>query len=141
MGGASREYWIDPGEFLLAATVESITLPPFMAARVEGKSSLGRLGLAVHITAGFIDPGWSGPLTLELFNTAPYSIILYQGMKICQISFHPVVGEVERPYGDPTLGSKYADASPGDGPQSSRYHMNERSNHAVPAMQQTDERS
>jgi len=79
-----------PGDFILASTVEIITLSPAMAARVEGKSSLGRLGLAVHVTAGFIDPGFQGQITLEIANLAPVSILLHAGMPIAQIVFEPV---------------------------------------------------
>lgn len=78
------------GEFILASTVETITLSPSMAARVEGKSSLGRLGMAVHITAGFIDPGFTGQITLEIANLAPVDILIYPGMPIAQIVFEPV---------------------------------------------------
>jgi dCTP deaminase len=79
-----------PGEFILASTAETITLSPAMAARVEGKSSLGRLGIAVHITAGFIDPGFEGQITLEIANLAPVSVLLYPGMPIAQIVFEPI---------------------------------------------------
>lgn len=79
-----------PGEFLLACTVETLTLTSAMAARVEGKSSLGRLGVAVHITAGFIDPGFTGQITLEIANLAPVGIHLHPGMPIAQIVFEPV---------------------------------------------------
>lgn len=81
---------LHPGDFLLASTVEKVTLSPHMAARVEGKSSLGRLGVAVHITAGFIDPGFEGQITLEIANLAPVSVVLYPGMPIAQIVFEPV---------------------------------------------------
>lgn len=83
-------YTLRPGDFLLACTAETITLSPSMAARVEGKSSLGRLGIAVHITAGFIDPGFEGQITLEIANLAPVSVILHPGMPIAQIVFEPV---------------------------------------------------
>jgi dCTP deaminase len=83
-------YRLRPGEFLLACTQETITLSPHMAARVEGKSSLGRLGVAVHITAGFIDPGFEGQITLEIANLSPVSVILHTGMPIAQIVFETV---------------------------------------------------
>lgn len=79
-----------PGDFLLASTAETLTLSPAIAARVEGKSSLGRLGVAVHITAGFIDPGFQGQITLEIANLAPVSVMLYPAMPIAQIVFEPV---------------------------------------------------
>ena len=98
---------IRPGEFVLANTLETITLPDDLVARLDGRSSLGRLGLLVHATAGYVDPGWSGKLTLELANAAQMPIAVYCGMKICQISFLRLSTPVERPYGSPGLGSKY----------------------------------
>ena len=83
-------HFVRHGEFLLGCTQEVIRLSPFVAARVEGKSSLGRLGLAVHITAGFIDPGFEGQITLEIANLAPWEIVLYAGMPIAQIVFEVV---------------------------------------------------
>lgn len=83
-------YVLRSADFLLACTQETIRLSPYMAARVEGKSSLGRLGMAVHITAGFIDPGFEGQITLEIANLAPWAIKLYAGMPIAQIVFEPV---------------------------------------------------
>lgn len=93
--------------FILARTKERVTLDQRHAARVEGKSTLGRCGLAVHITAGFIDPGFDGHITLELFNFTRFPILLVAGMKICQLAIERVQGEIARPYGHPQLGSKY----------------------------------
>jgi len=98
---------LHPGEFVLGSTLECLTLPDDIVARVEGKSSLGRLGLLVHATAGYVDPGWHGHLTLELSNVANLPITLYFRMKIGQLSFQRMSTPVERPYGSPALGSKY----------------------------------
>ena len=98
---------IQPATFCLASTLETITLPDDIVARVDGKSSLGRLGLLVHATAGYVDPGWTGKLTLELSNQSQMPIALYYGMRICQISFLRLSTPVDRPYGSPELGSKY----------------------------------
>ena len=98
---------LHPGEFVLGQTLEWVELPNDLVARLEGKSSLGRLGLLIHSTAGYVDPGWKGNLTLELSNVANLPIALYYGMKIGQISFFKMSSEVERPYGSPELGSKY----------------------------------
>ena len=98
---------LHPGEFVLASTVERVALPDDLVARLEGKSSLGRLGLLIHSTAGYVDPGWDGNLTLELSNVANLPIALYWGMKIGQISFQRMTSPVERPYGSEALGSKY----------------------------------
>jgi dCTP deaminase len=87
-----------PGAFVLATTLETVTLGPAVLARVEGRSSLGRLGLAVHITAGFIDPGFSGKITLELYNHNPNAICLRKGMRICQIVFGRLESPCLRPY-------------------------------------------
>ncbi len=102
-----QPFIIQPGTFCLASTVESVTLPVDIVARVDGKSSLGRLGLLVHATAGYVDPGWTGRLTLELSNQSPMPIALYYGMRIAQISFLRMSTPVDRPYGSPGLGSKY----------------------------------
>lgn len=83
-------YALRPHEFVLGSTIEHISLPAHYAARVEGKSSIGRLGVQVHITAGFIDPGFSGQITLEIHNVAPWSVMLHEGMPIAQIVFEPV---------------------------------------------------
>lgn len=98
---------VQPNTFVLGSTVETITLPDDIVARVDGKSSLGRLGLLVHATAGYVDPGWTGKLTLELSNQSQMPIALYYGMRIAQISFIELTTPVDRPYGHPELGSKY----------------------------------
>jgi dCTP deaminase len=98
---------LHPGEFVLGQTLEWVELPSDVVARLEGKSSLGRLGLLIHSTAGYVDPGWKGKLTLELSNVANLPIALYFGMKIGQISFLTMTSPVERPYGSEGLGSKY----------------------------------
>ena len=98
---------LHPGEFVLGLTLEWVELPNDLVARLEGKSSLGRLGLLIHSTAGYVDPGWKGNLTLELSNVANLPIALYYGMKIGQISFYQMSSPVERPYGSKELGSKY----------------------------------
>lgn len=98
---------LHPGEFVLGSTREHLTLPDDIVARIDGKSSLGRLGLMVHATAGYVDPGWRGRLTLELSNVANLPITLYAGMRIGQLSFARLTTPVERPYGSPELGSKY----------------------------------
>jgi len=98
---------LHPGEFVLGQTLEWVELPDDLVARLEGKSSLGRLGLLIHSTAGYVDPGWKGKLTLELSNVANLPIALYFGMKIGQISFFEMSSPVDRPYGSAGLGSKY----------------------------------
>ena len=98
---------LHPGEFVLGQTHEWVELPNDLVARLEGKSSLGRLGLLIHSTAGFVDPCFEGNLTLELSNVANLPIALYSGMRIGQISFFKMSSEVDRPYGSPDLGSKY----------------------------------
>jgi dCTP deaminase len=98
---------LHPGEFALGTTVELIALPDDVVGRLEGKSSLGRLGLLIHSTAGYVDPGWEGRLTLELSNVANLPIVLTPGMKIGQISFSQMTTPVDRPYGHPELGSRY----------------------------------
>jgi dCTP deaminase len=100
-----------PGAFVLGSTRERITLPPNLVARVEGRSSLGRCGLLVHATAGFVDPGWSGPLTLEIHNLLPVPIILRPGMGIAQLAFQRLSSQASRPYGSAGLGSKYQGAT------------------------------
>ena len=98
---------LHPGEFVLGSTLESIAIPDDIVARLEGKSSLGRLGLLIHSTAGYVDPGWNGHLTLELSNVANLPITLYYGMKIGQISFLRLTTPAENLYGSSALGSKY----------------------------------
>ena len=112
-----QDFILHPGEFVLASTIEEITLPNHIAARLEGKSSMGRIGLMIHSTAGFIDPGWTGDITLELSNVARIPIALTPRMKIGQLSFIPLSSPCERPYGSPELGSKYQGQS---GPTPSR---------------------
>lgn len=112
-------FFLQPGEFVLASTLESITLPDDIVARLEGKSSLGRIGLLIHSTAGYVDPGWSGHLTLELSSVAKLPITLYYRMKIGQISFINLTSAVEKPYGSEALGSKYQGQVE---PTASRYH-------------------
>jgi dCTP deaminase len=112
---------LHPGEFVLGQTLESITLPNDIVARLEGKSSLGRLGLLIHSTAGFIDPGWDGHVTLELSNVANLPITIYVGMKIGQLSFVQLSEPAERPYGTEGIGSKYQGQR---GPTPSRYWQN-----------------
>ena len=102
-----KPFFLQPGEFVLASTVENITLPDDIVGRLEGKSSLGRIGLLIHSTAGYVDPGWQGRLTLELSNVAKLPVTLYCGMKIGQISFLRLTAAAERLYGDESLGSKY----------------------------------
>lgn len=98
---------LHPGEFVLGSTYEAVTLPADIAARVEGKSSLGRLGLLTHATAGFVDPGFSGHVTLELANVATLPIKLYPGMKIGQFCFFQLTSPSEHPYGSQRYGSRY----------------------------------
>ena len=100
-------FFLNPGEFVLVSTLESITLPDDIVGRLEGKSSLGRIGLLIHSTAGYVDPGWQGHLTIELSNVAKLPITLYYKMKIGQISFLRLTSPVDRLYGAAELGSKY----------------------------------
>jgi dCTP deaminase len=112
---------LHPGEFVLGSTLERIRLPNDLVARLEGKSSLVRLGLLIHSTAGFIDPGWDGHVTLELSNVANLPITIYHGMKIGQLSFVQMTEPAETPYGADALGSKYQGQR---GPTPSRYWKN-----------------
>ncbi len=112
---------LHPGEFVLGSTLERVTLPDDLVARLEGKSSLGRLGLLIHSTAGFIDPGWDGHVTLELSNVANLPITIYPSMKIGQLSFVQLSEPAERPYGSGGLGSKYQGQR---GPTPSAYWKN-----------------
>jgi dCTP deaminase len=112
---------LHPGEFVLGSTLERVTVPDDLVARLEGKSSLGRLGLLIHSTAGFVDAGWDGHLTLELSNVANLPITLYPGMRIGQISFLQMTTAASRPYGTAALGSKYQGQR---GPTPSRYYEN-----------------
>lgn len=104
---SGEPFVLHPGEFALGATIECVTLASDIVGRLEGKSSLGRLGLLIHSTAGYIDPGWNGTLTLELSNVANLPIVLTPEMAIGQISFMQMTTPVDRPYGSPGLGSKY----------------------------------
>jgi dCTP deaminase len=112
-------FMLHPGEFVLGSTLERVKLGNDVVARLEGKSSLGRLGLLIHSTAGFIDPGFEGHITLELSNVATLPIAIYPGMKIGQISFYRMTTEADLPYGSPELGSKYQGQT---GPTASRSH-------------------
>ena len=112
---------LHPGEFVLASTYEVITLPDDIAGRLEGKSSLGRLGLLTHSTAGFIDPGFSGHVTLELSNVATLPIKLWPGMKIGQLCLFRLESPAEHPYGSEVYGSRYQGQR---GPTPSRSYLN-----------------
>ena len=116
-----QAFILHPGEFVLGSTLERVRLPDDLVARLEGKSSLGRLGLLIHSTAGFIDPGWNGQVTLELSNVSNLPITIYPGMKIGQVSFVQLTEPAESPYGSGELGSKYQDQK---GPVPSRYWKN-----------------
>jgi dCTP deaminase len=111
---------LHPGEFVLGSTLEVISLADDLAARLEGKSSLGRLGLLTHSTAGFIDPGFSGHVTLELSNVANLPIKLYPGMKIGQVCVFGLTSPAEHPYGSAEYGSRYQGQR---GPTASRSHL------------------
>jgi dCTP deaminase len=104
---SDEAFVIHPGEFCLGRTLEWVELPDDIVARIEGKSSIGRLGLIVHATAGFCDPGWKGTLTLELNNLTRVPIKLYPGLLIAQLSFMGLDRPAEKPYGSPELGSHY----------------------------------
>lgn len=119
--GAGEPFILHPGEFVLASSYEVVTLPDDIAARLEGKSSLGRLGLLTHSTAGFIDPGFSGHVTLELSNMATLPIQLWPGMKIGQLCFFRLSSPAEFPYGSAKYGSRYLGQR---GPTASRSHLN-----------------
>ncbi len=112
---------LHPGEFVLGTTLEVIGLGDDVVARLEGKSSLGRLGLLIHSTAGFVDPGFKGQVTLELSNVANLPIAIYPGMAIGQVSFYELTTPADNPYGSAGLGSKYMDQT---GPTPSRMHEN-----------------
>jgi len=116
-----RAFILHPGEFVLGSTLERIRLPDDLVARLDGKSSLGRLGLLIHSTAGFIDPGWDGQVTLELSNVSNLPITIYPGMKIGQISFVQLTEPADSPYGSGAIGSKYQGQR---GPVPSRYWQN-----------------
>jgi dCTP deaminase len=114
-------FMLHPGEFVLGSTLERVVVPDDMVARIDGKSSLGRLGLIIHSTAGFIDPGFDGHITLELTNIATLPITLYPNMKVGKVSFMMMTSAAERPYGKGASGSKYFGQR---GPTPSRYFEN-----------------
>ncbi len=118
---SERPFILHPGEFVIGSTLERIRLADDLVARLDGKSSLGRLGLLIHSTAGFIDPGWNGHVTLELSNVANLPVTIYPGMKIGQISFVQLTEAAATPYGTGDIGSKYQDKR---GPTPSRYWQN-----------------
>jgi dCTP deaminase len=130
-----QPFILHPGEFVLGSTLERVRLPDDLVARLEGKSSLGRLGLLIHSTAGFIDPGWDGHVTLELSNVANLPITIYRGMKIGQLSFVQLSEPAEAPYGSERLGSKYQGQQ---GPTPSRYWQNFRSEREGDAGRSTE---
>ena len=119
--GEDESFILHPGEFVLGSTLERVGVPDDLVARLEGKSSLGRLGLLIHSTAGFVDAGFDGQLTLELSNVANLPIKLYPGMKIGQISFQQMTTAADHPYGSDALRSKYKNQR---GPMPSRYWEN-----------------
>lgn len=98
---------IHPGEFALATTYETIKLPGDLVGRVEGRSSMGRLGITMHVTAGYIDPGFHGKITLEISNIGKMPVALYTGQRVCQIVFETMTSPSEKPYGHPDRDSKY----------------------------------
>lgn len=114
--GDDEPFILHPGEFVLGSTLERVTIPDDLVARLEGKSSLGRLGLLIHSTAGYIDPGWDGMITLELSNVARLPITIYPGMPIGQISFLTLTTPVDAPYRGKYLGQ--------EGPTASEYYRN-----------------
>jgi len=118
---ADQPFILHPGEFVLGSTFELVSLPDDVAARLEGKSSLGRLGLLTHSTAGFIDPGFSGHVTLELSNVATLPIKLWPGMKIGQMCFFRLTSPAEKPYGSSEYSSRYQGQR---GPTASRSFLN-----------------
>lgn len=109
---------IGPSEFILASTLETVTIGDNFVGRIEGKSSIGRLGLLVHVTAGFIDPGFSGQVTLEMFNAAPWDLVLYPGQQIAQIAFQRLEKTPSKLYGQ--RDNKYQNSR---GPVESRFKM------------------
>ncbi|WP_053238873.1 dCTP deaminase [Sandaracinus amylolyticus] len=112
-----QQFVLHPGEFVLGSTVERVEVPDDLLAKVDGRSSLGRLAILIHATAGFIDPGFRGTITLELSNVGRLPVALRPGMRICQISFETLSSPAQRPYGDARRSSKYQDQS---GPTPSR---------------------
>ena len=120
--GDGEPFMLHPGEFVLGTTLERVALGDKIVGRLEGKSSLGRLGLLIHSTAGFVDAGFDGWLTLELRNVATLPIAIHPGMRIGQMAFFQLTSPAERPYGSPELGSKYQHQR---GPTASRYFEND----------------
>jgi dCTP deaminase len=118
---SDEAFMLHPGEFVLGSTLERVAIASDLVARVEGKSSLGRLGLLIHSTAGFIDAGFDGHITLELSNVANLPITIYPGMKIGQVSFMTMTTPADKPYGSGARGSKYQGQR---GPTPSRYFEN-----------------
>lgn len=116
----AQPFILHPGEFVLGSTLERVTLSDSLVARLEGKSSLGRIGLLIHSTAGFVDPGWDGHLTLELSNVSRLPLTLYKGMPIGQISFQYLSTPAENPYGSKELRSRYQGQTE---PTASRMHV------------------
>ena len=114
-----RPFLLHPGQFALGSTLEAVTIPDDIVARIEGKSSLARYGLLIHSTAGFVDPGWTGKLTLEFSNVGILAITLHKGMKIGHISFTRLTTPADNPYGSSELRSKYQGQG---GPVTSRYY-------------------
>ena len=119
--GPDGAFVLHPGEFVLGSTAERVALPDDLVGRIEGKSSLGRLGLLIHSTAGFIDAGFDGHITLELSNVANLPITIYPSMKIGQVSFMTMTTPADKPYGSGARGSKYQGQR---GPTPSRYFEN-----------------
>lgn len=119
--GEKDPFFVQPGEFLLISTLEHLELPNDIVGRLEGKSSLARIGLLVHSTAGYVDPGWKGKLTMQMTNVGRLPITLYARMRIAQITFLRLTTPAERPYGSDGLGSKYQGQKD---PTASRYHEN-----------------
>jgi dCTP deaminase len=117
--GEDRPFLLNAGEFVLGSTLESLTIPDDIVARLEGKSSLGRIGLLIHSTAGYVDPGWHGHLTLELSNMAKLPVTLYYKMSIGQVSFLRLTSPADKPYGSADLRSKYQGQSE---PTATRYY-------------------
>jgi dCTP deaminase len=117
----AEPFILHPGEFVLGSTLETVSLPNDLVARLEGKSSLGRLGLLIHSTAGWVDAGFSGQLTLELSNVANLPIAIYPGMPVGQLCLFKMTSPAERPYGSDSLRSKYQAQR---GPTASRFHEN-----------------
>jgi dCTP deaminase len=118
---SGEAFVLHPGEFVLASTFEEVRLADDLAARLEGKSSLGRLGLVTHSTAGFIDPGFEGHVTLELSNSATLPLLLWPGMKVGQLCVFQMSSAAEHPYGSPVRGSRYQGQR---GPTASRSWQN-----------------